>query len=247
MIYEKKVDPRVKLITVFSISSMAVFIRDLYVLSAVLTITILVSAWFGANPLRAVQKLRKLMGLIIMIALMQSIFSPSGIGLIRLGLISVLTTGGLLKGIEFVLRMMIIVISASIIATSNSREMVQGLIQWKIPYEIAFMVFIGIRFLPILTEEIKDTFVAIQLRGIQLDRIPMKKKLAVYTYIFTPVIAGALIKAKKLSTALETKAFRAYPERTSYKILEMTILDYTVIAGSILIAVSIFTAYQYIS
>jgi energy-coupling factor transport system permease protein len=42
----------------------------------------------------------------------------------------------------------------------------------RIPYEIAFMVSVAIRFLPLLTDEIKNVVTAVQLRGIELDKIP---------------------------------------------------------------------------
>ncbi|MFZ5969087.1 MAG: energy-coupling factor transporter transmembrane component T family protein [Bacillota bacterium] len=242
-ICEKKIDPRSKLVIVLCISTAAVLMQNVYILSAVLLLTMAVSILFGSNPIKMIVKIKRLLWVIIAIAIVQSIFSPTGKDIISFRMIPILTTGGVVKGMEFVLRMMIVVISASIITTSSAREIIQGLVQWKIPYQIAFMAFIGIRFLPILTEEIKDTMTAIQLRGIQLDKIPFGKKLTIYSYVFTPVIAGTITKAKKLSTALETKAFGAYPYRTSYRTLEMTGLDYVMITTSLCVTAAAIILY----
>jgi energy-coupling factor transport system permease protein len=58
-----------------------------------------------------------------------------------------------------------------------------------------------------------------------------------------PVVSGAVIKSRELATAMETRAFRAYPKRTSYMVLTMQRADYAVIIISM--AVSIFTLIFY--
>lgn len=226
---DRKFDPRTKLFIVLCLSSMGVIIKNIYMLFVILLISIVVSKLFACDFFSYYKKIRNLIKIIILIAVVQSIFSGAGSVLISIRGMRILTTGGILKAAEFILRMSVVIISASIITTSNYREIVQGLVQMKIPYEIAFMVSVGIRFLPLMVEEFKDAMTAIQLRGIELDKIPIKSKLKIYSYIFTPVIAGSIIKAKRLSITMETRAFRAYPNRVSYMILNMRFADYFVI------------------
>ena len=139
--------------------------------------------------------------------------------------------------------LLIIIFSATIVISSSYREIVQGLVQLKIPYEIAFMVSVGIRFLPMLRNEFKDVMTAIQLRGVDFKKIPIKKRVRVYSYVFTPVVAGAIKKAQKLSIAMETRAFRAFPNRTSYLVLKMTARDHIVIVFSFLFTAAVFISY----
>jgi energy-coupling factor transport system permease protein len=174
---------------------------------------------------------------------MQSIFVPSGSILFSVGRLSLITTGGLIKGVMMVLRMTIVLVSASIMTTSTSREIVQGFVQWKVPYEIAFMVSVAVRFLPMLTEEIRDTLTALQLRGVEIKRIPAGKRIRVYSYLFMPVILGTIVKSQELSTAMEMRAFRAYPKRTSYMVLKMNPRDYAVIAASIIACTAVLVVY----
>ena len=239
----KTLDPRTKLVMVLCLSSLAVFIQNIYVLVGVLLVSFLISVILKANLFPAFKQVRKLLLLIVIVALAQSLFAPAGKTIVTLGTFSLLTTGGLIKGAEFILRMAVIVVSATIVATSNYRETVQGLVQWKIPYEIAFMVSVAIRFLPMLTEEIRDVMLAIQLRGVELEKIPFNKKLKIYSYILTPIVVGTVMKAEKLAAAMETRAFRAYPQRTSYMTLKMAAVDYLLISFSILAAVSITVIY----
>ena len=223
---EFKLDPRTKLIIVFYLSTIAVLVKAPWLLGMLMLFSIAIALALGAKPNNLAKRIKGLIVLVIVIAIIQSIFMPGGRPLLTLFSINLLTIGGFQKGMELIFRLGIVIISASIIGSSSSREIVQGLIQWKIPYEIAFMVSIGIQFLPMLKEEMKDTLVAIQLRGIELEKIPIGKKLNIYAYLFTPVIVGVTIKAKKLAAAMETRAFRAYPHRTSYRVFHMNRADY---------------------
>lgn len=223
-----KLDPRTKLVIVFSLSTLAVFVKNIYLLFLVLIVSISIAYYFRRN-LDFIRKARKFIILFIGIAFIQSIFSPAGTTLFAIGKLSILTTGGQVKGIRVILRMLIIIISATIMTTSGSREIIQGLIQWKIPYEIAFMVSLAVRFLPILAEEARDVYIAIQLRGIEIDKLSLGKRFQIYSYLFMPILSGVIFKARELSTSIEARAFRAYPERTSFIKLQMVRSDYLVI------------------
>lgn len=233
----QEVDPRSKLIIVLSLSTLSIIVKDPVFLGIILLAAILVSVLFSADFKGTIKKTKGLIYLLIGMALVQSIFSKGGTSLIVIGNFNILTTEGLEKSLEFILRMMTILFSATILATSNPREIIQGFVQWGMPYEIAFMVAIGIRFLPILSEEIKDSIVAIQLRGIEFEKIPMKKRIHIYSYIFTPVILGSISKAEKLSMSMEMRGFRAYDSRTSYMTLKMRYFDYIIIFLSVLLTI----------
>lgn len=230
------IDPRTKLVVVICLSTLSIFTKDILFLTGILLTTIIISLFFKVNIFYVLGRIKKLLYVLLAIAIIQSIFSTGGQALIKIGNFTVLTTTGLQKALEFIIRIMIIISSATIITTSNSREIVQGLVQWKLPYEIAFMVSIGIRFLPILREEIKDSIVAIQLRGIEIEKIALRKKFRVYSYLFTPIVVSTIIKAEKLSMSVEMRGFRAYDERTSYMTLKMSNIDYVIISLSLLIA-----------
>lgn len=234
-----KVDPRAKLFIVLCLSTIGVLIRDMYVLLIVLLLAVMSAELFRCDFKKLYYKLRHMLKIILVIAIVQSIFTSEGTTIIKVYSIDILTTGGIIRAVKFILRVAIVIISASIVTTSSYRKIVQSLVQMKIPYEIAFMVSVGIRFLPIMIEEFNDAIIAIQLRGIDLDKIPLKSKFKIYAYIFTPVIAGSMMKAKKLSIVMETKAFRAYPQRVSYNVLTLRKLDYFIMIISSLISLAI--------
>ncbi len=231
-IRDRYLDPRTKLFIVLCISSLAVWIQDVTYLSVILVIAIIIGNVLKSEFFSVIKKLRKMLGIFLAMIIIQSVFTKIGNPIFEIGSITLLTDVGLLRAINFILRISIILVSATIITTSTSREIVQGLVELKIPYEISFMVSVAIRFLPMLMEEIKDTLIAVQLRGIDLERLTFKQKIKIYSNIFTPVVVSTIIKSQKLSVAMESRGFRAYDKRTSYMKLNMVTKDYIIIVIS---------------
>lgn len=123
------------------------------------------------------------------------------------------------------MRLMIVVFSALILLTGQPRDYLLGLIQWRVPYEIAYMVMIGLRFFPLLREEALDVYYSVQLRGMELRKASLKVKLQVYLKISLPILAGTLERAKDTSMAMEARAFRAYEKRTYMRQMKLRAND----------------------
>lgn len=234
----KDCDPRTKLTLVAILSTFALIYNRLSILLSLLIVSILLAISIGSDLKGLVIRLKKLIYLVLVIAVVQSIFTRVGDPIISIGDFHLITDYGIRKSLEFILRISIIIVSSAIITTSTSREIVQGLTQMKLPYEIAFMVSIGIRFLPIFKEEMVDSVIAIQLRGIDLKKLKIKDKIKVYRYIFSPIVVNSILKAKELSVAMEMRGFRAYDDRTSYMLLKMELTDYIIIGMSFILAIT---------
>lgn len=232
-----KIDPRTKLVIVLLLSTFAIIATNVVDLFFIFIASVFVSAIFKSDLLGILSRIKKLLGVMILIAVIQSLFSNMGQPVIMVGSFVILTSYGIIKAATFILRLGIIIFSASIIATSSSREIIQGLVQWHCPYEIAFMVTIAIRFLPIFKEEMVDMITAVQLRGIDLKRVKLKQKLTIYKYILMPIVVNTILKAKELSAAMEMRGFRALPHRTSYMVLKMQKKDYLIIISCFFAAI----------
>ena len=236
-------DPRTKIVLVMSLTSLAVFVGDPYWLGGLLLVSLFLSYYFKTSLIKVLVKFKKFIGIIIGMIFIQSIFKPGGESLLSIQGIAIITSVGLYKGIAILLRMLIIIVSATILGTSNSRDIVQGLYQWKIPYELAFMVSVAIRFLPLLKEEAIDIYTAIQLRGLNIKELSFKDKVKVYSYLIMPLISGVINKAKELAISVEMRGFRASPNRTSYRCLKLKGSDYFVMTLSLVITAALFIIY----
>lgn len=238
-----KLDPRTKLFLIACLSSSAVLITHWALLGGLFAVSLLLLLLFRVSPRDMLKKTKALLSMVVFIAVMQSIFTPTGQAMVTIGSLKLVTTGGLTAAGEFILRMLIIVASAGILSTSNSREIIQGLVQWKMPYELAFMASMGIRFLPVFAEEFQNAKIAIELRGVDLKALPLRQKIEVMASMFQPVVGGALIKSRAIAMSIEMRGFRACPTRTSYRSLEATWQDYGVMIVSGLLTVLIMVWY----
>lgn len=224
----KETDPRTKLFLTACLSSSAVIMTDLIYLLILFSVSLLLLIFFGIDPLKVIKRAKILVTMVFFIAIMQSLFRHSGQALVKLGTITVLSSDGISSAAEFVLRMLIIITSASILTTASSREIIQGLVQWKLPYELAFMAAMGIRFLPVFADEFGNALTAVQLRGVDLKKLPLRRKIEVYACLLQPVAAGALIRSRALSMSIEMRGFRKYQGRTAYLVLKLNAKDYII-------------------
>lgn len=241
----KKPDPRAMLLIVFCFSIAGVLIDKTWLLFAALVFTAVFVSVLGVKLylFLAKKKAAAVLGLLFIVALLQSIFQPAGAVILKIGFINILTSGGLIQGANTLLRLGIVAVSATAFTLTTSRNMMQGLIQLKIPYELAFMATVSLRFLPAFTDEFRDTVTAIQLRGVDLKKIPAREKLKIYISILTPVVYGAVDRAQKLSCAVELRAFRALPKRTSRFILKFSPCDYVYIFSALIFTASVLICY----
>lgn len=157
MINLATLDPRTKIVVVVVMSFLAVFIRDIFWLFAVMVVTIMLLKLFGVNIRYVLFKLKKFISLFFALLVIQMLFVRSENALIEVGRFTIVTYEGVEKAFLVILRMFIIIFSSMILTTSSYQEIIQGLVKWKMPYDIAFMLFLGVKFLPVLSEEIKDT------------------------------------------------------------------------------------------
>lgn len=236
-----KCDPRTRIVIVFLISSAAVVIKELKPLFLLLLLTLLLCRFFSISLLESAVKLKRIWYFFFVLALIQSIFTPGGETMVSLGDVRLLTDAGLEQGASIMLRLAVIIYSALIIAAAPILEVVYGLVAMKLPYEIAFMVLLAIKFLPMFKEEFQDSITAIQLAGADPARIPLSRKLSLYTYILMPAVVKATDRARLISLSMESRCFRAYPERTAYCSLKMNKRDYTaILLSSIMILILLY-------
>lgn len=230
----KETDPRVKLFFVFFLSSCALFFQDIVTLVLTLTIGVLFGIGFGVDLKKLAQKSYKFMRVLLILIIVQSLFIKEGTPILSVGTLHVLTDVGIERGLGYLFRILVIFLSGAILSTSNMRDTLQGLVQLKLPYEAAFMVTIGVRFMPILIEEMKNAITAIQLRGVNINKFKLRQRIEMISYLFMPIITGTFVRAEKLSQSVEARGFRAMDDRTSYRSLTFNKKDAGIMALTIL-------------
>jgi len=225
-------DPRVVFALAFVLSSFAVIIReDLWLMTGLMVISLLCAVCIGVDFRQMWRRLKRLFQLLLFVAILRSIFAPSGTILLELWGVQLLTVGGIQIGALVLLRLGLFITSGAMFTCYTVRRLIQGMVQIKMPYELAYMVSVGVRFIPQLAEELKDSLTALQLRGVVIEELKLKKKLSLYTYLILPVIVSSMQNAKELAMSMEMRAFRAARNRTSFYELSLKPSDIVILCG----------------
>lgn len=225
-------DPRTYLAIAMGSSILAVLLQRVYMIGVLTVIFFICTLSFGVDLQKVFKKLKRLWQVIIIVAILQSLFQPSGRVLLAFHDITIISAGGLEKGIVVLCRLAILIMGGALLAKCGSRSLIRAMIQMKVPYELAYMVSIAIRFLPVFSSELKDALISLQLRGVDIGKIKWSKRIKVYSYLMLPVVAGSIAKAQDLAIAMEMRGFRAYPQRTSYYTLKMKAVDTLIISAA---------------
>jgi energy-coupling factor transport system permease protein len=225
-----RLDPRTKLVIIICITTLALIYNTPGRLLWLLTGTIILLLLFRVDLSGIWRLLRKLLPLILALFLVQVVFMRGGQVILSVGPVPLITEKGLEAGASVALRIGIVCVVGLLLASSsNSRDFILGLVQWKVPYEIAFMVSVTIRFLPLLREETSNMITAVQLRGVELKKVAWREKIDLYRSLFFPIVYGITLKAQQLSLAMEARCFRIYSRRTYLRKLKLTVTDYVLI------------------
>ena len=219
-------DPRVKLLMLVGFSTAAQLTKDKLILLA-LCLVVLISILAGGIKLAFLwRSLRGLYGLIVVLFILQCLFNRKGETLLSIGAFTLVTDMGLTMASILSMRLLVFVLSALIISNGDSRDYLLAFTKLKIPYEIAFMVLLAIRFLPMLREESHDVLCAAQMRGLRVKNIGLRKQITAFISVVTPITARTIQQSEQISIAMDARAFRAYPQRSNMRNLKMSKTDW---------------------
>ena len=218
-------DPRTKLFVVLCLSTAAVAFPDWQNLLKV-TLVGVGFGWVFFVPFASLlRRFSRILFVFFGLIVVQSIFTHQGEAILQIANFPILTTIGLERGLGYVFRVVIILLSGAILATSSMRDLLQALHQLKLPYVIGLMTAIGVKFLPIFVSEVQDAFVAMQLRGIDVKSLRLKRRIQVIAYLFIPLILSTLDKAERLAATIESRGFRTGGKRSQYRKLHLKAHD----------------------
>lgn len=149
---------------------------------------------------------------------------------------------GMIDGFFFSLKFNVLILSSVVFAMSTSpRDLMLSLVKIKVPFELAFMITLAIRFVPVITREINHVISAQKARAHKI-KFSLKKpieSLQSFFPIIIPTFNLLLNKAFDLSLSIEARAFRAKKIRTYPPRLKFKAKDYI----AIIILMALFVPY----
>ncbi len=150
------------------------------------------------------------------------------------------TTGSVYRGIVLGVRVLVFIALGYLFsATTSPRDMVVSMVQQaRVPYKLAFGMYIALRFLPLMSEEMANLQAVQRVRGGEVKGLP--GRIRAFRQLLIPLFMSVIRKSIALGIAMESKAFGAYPTRTYLAQTFVTWRDGLFIAFTILFVISLF-------
>ena len=219
-----KLDPRVKLFgTLIYIISLFVF-KGLpaFILAAIFLVVLIK---LSKVPFSYMVKGLKTIVLIMLFAAVFNLFLTPGTKLVSFWIFTI-TYEGLKNAIVMMVRLIFLIIGTSLMTlTTTPNELTDGLEKAlsplkyiKVPvHEIAMMMSIALRFIPILIEETDKIMKAQMARGADFEHGNLIQKAKNMVPLLVPLFVSAFRRANDLAMAMEARCYRGGEGRTKMK------------------------------
>ncbi|MDY6037556.1 MAG: energy-coupling factor transporter transmembrane component T [Eubacterium sp.] len=232
-----RLDPRTKIIATL------LFIIELFLVKnfvgfaicgAALAFSIIVSK----VPLSFILRGLKPIFMILAFTFFLNIFMIDGHEIFRWKFIKI-TTEGIYLAVFMSLRLILLIISSSILTlTTKPIALTDGLEKLMHPFtklglpshEIAMMMSIALRFIPLLLDETDKIMKAQQARGADFESGNILKRAKSMIPILVPLFVSAFRIAQDLAMAMEARCYRGGSGRTRMNEIKFDKLDFMAIA-----------------
>ncbi len=229
-----RLDPRVKLIGTFLFIISLFFFNTIYgYIFVILFLAAIIK--LSKVPLKFIMKGLKAVIILLLFTSFFNLFFTPGDPLLRIGFITI-TNKGVSSAIFFSIRLILLIIGSSLMTftttpnqlTDGLEKVMKPLNRIKVPvHEIAMMMSIALRFIPILLEETDKIMKAQMARGADFESGGIIKRAKSMIPILVPLFVSAFRRANDLAMAMEARCYRGGDGRTKMKPLRYSGRDYS--------------------
>lgn len=229
-----RLDSRVKLVTTVGFIISLFLIKD-FGGYAVAGIFLLVCIRLSRVPFKFMVRGMKAMIFLLLFAVVFNLFLTPGEPLVQIWKLTI-TWEGLSKAAFMAIRLAMLLLGSSVMTltttpnhlTDGMESLMKPLKLFKVPvHEVAMMVSIALRFIPILLEETDKIMKAQMARGADFESGNILKKARSLVPLLVPLFISAFRRANDLAMAMEARCYRGGEHRTKMKPLLYRRRDYT--------------------
>ena len=219
-----RLDPRVKLVGTFAFL-VSLFVGSGIVAYAIATVFLAIVIKLSKVPFKMIMKGLKAIIIVLLITVSFNLFLTVGEIIFKLGFLKI-TKEGVSIAFFMALRLIYLVIGASLMTlTTTPNDLTDGLEsvlgplkKIKVPvHEIAMMMSIALRFIPILMEETDRIMKAQKARGADFESGNLIDKAKAMVPLLVPLFISAFRRANDLAMAMEARCYRGGEGRTKMK------------------------------
>lgn len=239
-----KLDPRVKLGGTLLYIISLFFFQNIWGY-AVAALFLAVVIRLSKVPFRFMVKGMKAILFLLLLTVVFNLFLTQGTPLITIWKLTI-TREGLTTAVFMAIRLTFLIIGSSIMTltttpnnlTDGMEKMMKPLRIFKVPvHEVAMMMSIALRFIPILLEETDKIMKAQIARGADFDSGNLIKRAKALVPLLVPLFISAFRRANDLAMAMEARCYRGGEGRSKMKPLIYKKRDYL---GYLVIGVYLF-------
>lgn len=223
-----RLDVRSKLVWLITVIVLGFLFSDVFYVSVVFAL-VLISLFVARIPVRRLLPYFKALALpLIFIVGYEALIYPGERVLTTLPLGIKITLEGLFIGLTFMLRLLIMVLASTVFTfTTPYDHMLSLLAKLRIPYPIIFMLFVGLRFAPVLQREAAMIIDAQKARGAELEKWSgFKQTIQTYIPIMIPMLINGLRHSQQLAMAMVTRGFSSKSKWMPIEDIKMRLIDY---------------------
>lgn len=231
-----RLDPRVKILAVVTISVLAFILSELWALTTLLVFILLLMALTRSSYRKAFFALKFVVRFMVLITLLWPLFDRSGTPvLFSIGPLDI-TEPAVWSGLTAAVRVgCFATVWYILMFTTSQRDLVRAFVKMGLRFDYGLALAISFRFIPtfgMTVESIKD---AQRARALELDRGSFWRRSKNYVVVLVPTIVTALRTAHMLSLTLQSRAYGATRDRTYLREIRMRRSDYVAAAVVVLI------------
>ena len=234
-----KLDPRVKLVTTITFL-VALFLINSWVGYVVATIFLVAMIRLSKVPFKFMVRGLKAIIMILMITVVFNLFlTPGERVLVQVWKLKITDTG-LRTAIFMAIRLIYLIVGSSVMTlTTTPNDLTDGLERLLGPlkklhvpvHEVAMMMSIALRFIPILLEETDKIMKAQIARGADFESGNIIQKAKNMVPLLVPLFISAFRRANDLAMAMEARCYHGGEGRTKMKPLAYARRDYVAYGG----------------
>lgn len=229
-----KLDPRTKIIVTFGYI-FSLFIAPGFLGYGVAFLFLAGMIKISNVPLKFMLKGLKSIFFIIALTVLINLFLTPGTDILVQFWVFTITRSGLVLAILMALRLIFLIVGSSLLTLTTSpisltdgiEYMLKPLEKVKVPaHEIAMMMTIALRFIPILLEETDKIMKAQMARGADFESGGLIKKSKALIPLLVPLFISSFRRADDLALAMEARCYRGGEGRTRMKQLNYEKIDF---------------------
>lgn len=237
-----KINPLAKIIGMVIILVGIFMISDLRIYAVCIVLTFALVKLAKLSVIEMLKRLKILLFMFVFLFIVNAFVIKTGDLLFEFGFFQ-LYSDSVIQTITILIRLtLMIFISSLLTMTTKPLDLTLGLEQLFSPlkrfgfpaHELAMMISIALRFIPVLVEETNKIMVAQTSRGVDFNSKKLSEKISAIISLLIPLFTSAIKRAEDLADAMEARGYSPDAPRTRFNQYKWQTLDTMTIIVSII-------------